>query len=47
MNKNPHITEIASLLADSSRAEILISHMDGRIHIAGELAYMAIQIFMQ
>lgn len=32
MNGNPNIAEIASLLADSSRAEILISLMDGRYH---------------
>ncbi|MCM3730362.1 metalloregulator ArsR/SmtB family transcription factor [Fictibacillus nanhaiensis] len=41
MNGNPNIAEIASLLADPSRAEILISLLDGRFHTASELALLA------
>jgi DNA-binding transcriptional ArsR family regulator len=41
MSPNPNVAEVAALLADSSRAKILISLMDGRFHTASELAYMA------
>ncbi|WP_368650156.1 ArsR/SmtB family transcription factor [Bacillus inaquosorum] len=38
---NPNIAKISSLLSDPSRSSILLSLMDGRIHPAGELAYLA------
>ncbi|TYS21963.1 winged helix-turn-helix transcriptional regulator [Bacillus subtilis] len=38
---NPNIAKISSLLLDPSRSSILLSLMDGRIHPAGELAYLA------
>ncbi|MCY8997128.1 ArsR/SmtB family transcription factor [Bacillus inaquosorum] len=38
---NPNIVKISSLLSDPSRSSILLSLMDGRIHPAGELAYLA------
>lgn len=41
MSVNPNIAEIVSLMAESSRAAILTSLMDGRFHTAGELADMA------
>lgn len=41
MNGNPNITEMASLLADPSRAEILTCLLDGRFHTASELASIA------
>lgn len=41
MSINPHVADIASLLAEKSRATILLSLMDGRFHTVSELAYMA------
>ncbi len=38
---NPNISKIASLLSDSTRSAILLSLMDGRIHPASELAFLA------
>lgn len=38
---NPNIAKISSLLSDPSRSSILLTLMDGRIHPAGELAYLA------
>ncbi|MED4648258.1 winged helix-turn-helix domain-containing protein [Bacillus inaquosorum] len=38
---NPNIAKISLLLSDPSRSSILLSLMDGRIHPAGELAYLA------
>lgn len=40
MSINPNIAEVASLLAEPSRATILTSLMDGRFHTASELALM-------
>lgn len=41
MGINPNMAEVAALLAETSRATILASMMDGRFHTASELAYMA------
>lgn len=41
MSINPNVAEVAFLLGEKSRAAILISLMDGRLHTASELAYMA------
>ncbi|WP_026584716.1 ArsR/SmtB family transcription factor [Bacillus sp. J33] len=38
---NPDISKIASLLSDHTRSLILLSLMDGTIHPASELAYIA------
>lgn len=41
MGNNNNLAEVASIIADSSRASILVSLLDGRMHPASELAYMA------
>ncbi|MDQ0270602.1 ArsR/SmtB family transcription factor [Cytobacillus purgationiresistens] len=41
MSLNPNISEVVSLLGETSRATILSSLMDGRFHTASELALMA------
>ncbi|WP_261129719.1 helix-turn-helix transcriptional regulator [Bacillus sp. Marseille-Q3570] len=41
MSANPNMAEVAALLADPSRAEILMTLLDGRYHTASELAYAA------
>ncbi|MBT2573110.1 winged helix-turn-helix transcriptional regulator [Bacillus sp. ISL-51] len=38
---NPNIAKTVSLISDPTRSSILLSLMDGRIHPAGELAYLA------
>jgi DNA-binding transcriptional ArsR family regulator len=39
--KNINLAEIASIIAEPSRASILVALLDGRMHPASELAYMA------
>lgn len=41
MNANPNVARVAALVSEDSRAAILTALMDGRLHPAGELAYMA------
>lgn len=41
MSINPNMAGVAALLGETSRATILASLMDGRLHTASELAYMA------
>lgn len=38
MGINPNMAEVAALLGETSRATILASMMDGRLHTASELA---------
>ncbi|MUK88854.1 helix-turn-helix domain-containing protein [Ornithinibacillus sp. L9] len=38
---NPNVSKVASLLSDPTRSAILLSLMDGRIHPASELAFIA------
>ncbi|MNK63194.1 Helix-turn-helix domain protein [compost metagenome] len=41
MNMNGSVALVASLASDASRAAILTALLDGRLHPAGDLAYMA------
>lgn len=41
MSISPNMADIAALLGETSRATILTSLLDGRLHPASELAYMA------
>jgi DNA-binding transcriptional ArsR family regulator len=41
MNANPNVAKVAILVSEASRAAILTVLLDGRLHPASELAYMA------
>jgi DNA-binding transcriptional ArsR family regulator len=41
MNANPNVAKVATLVSEASRAAILTVLLDGRLHPASELAYMA------
>jgi DNA-binding transcriptional ArsR family regulator len=41
MSANPNVAKVAALVSETSRAAILTVLLDGRLHPANELAYMA------